>query len=314
MAHYSKGLQDLGRGAYAYLQPDGGWGWSNAGLIVDGEEALLVDTLFDEHLTKEMLDVMKDATGRGPKDMTTLVNTHANGDHCYGNHLVEGAEIIASDASAKEMDEVPPSVMAAMMGAAGDMGDLGDYLVKCFGAFDFEKITATKPTRTFSGDLSLKVGDKEVALIEVGPCHTHGDVLVHVPEDRVVYTGDVLFIDGTPIMWQGPVSNWIKACDRIQAMDVDYIVPGHGPLTDKAGVQKVADYLSYIDGQARKRFDAGMDWKEAARDIALGDYSSWIDSERIAVNVNTLYKEYQGSESGADIFELFGMMAELAKR
>src|ERR1700736_6784441 len=78
---FSKGLHDLGNGQYAYLQPSGTWGFSNAGLIVDGEESLLVDTLFDERLTGEMLDVMRDATGLGASDITTLVNTHAHGDH-----------------------------------------------------------------------------------------------------------------------------------------------------------------------------------------------------------------------------------------
>lgn len=311
---YRKGLEDLGNGAYAYIQPDGGWGWSNAGLIVDGDESLLVDTLFDETLTKSMLDTMRDATGLGAKDITTLVNTHANGDHTYGNRLVEGAEIIASEASAKEMEEVPPEFLAAMIKGAPDLGPVGDYLIKSFGAFDFENVGYTLPTKTFSGSLSVKVGDKDVELIEVGPCHTHGDVLVHVPDDRVVYTGDILFIEGTPLMWQGPVKNWIKACDLIKSMDVDYIVPGHGPLTDRAGVQKVSDYLSYVDQEARKRFDAGMDWKEAVRDIAIGDYSSWIDAERIAVNVNTLFKEYSGEKEGANIIELFTMMAELAQR
>ena len=106
--NYTKGLKDLGNGAYAYLQPDGGWGWSNAGLIVDGEESLLVDTLFDETLTREMLGHMKDATGLGGSDITTLANTHANGDHTYGNRLIENAEIIASEASAREMTEVTP--------------------------------------------------------------------------------------------------------------------------------------------------------------------------------------------------------------
>jgi len=83
-------------------------------------------------------------------------------------------------------------------------------------------------------------------------------VLVHLPDDRKVFTGDILFIDGTPIMWAGPVANWIAACDRIMAMDADVIVPGHGPITDKAGVRRVQDYLAFCDREARKRFDAGL--------------------------------------------------------
>ncbi len=82
---YTKGLQDLGNGCYAYLQPDGSWGWSNAGLVVDSGESLLVDTLFDLKLTREMLDAMRRAEPKAAATIGTLVNTHSNGDHCFGN-------------------------------------------------------------------------------------------------------------------------------------------------------------------------------------------------------------------------------------
>jgi glyoxylase-like metal-dependent hydrolase (beta-lactamase superfamily II) len=166
------------------------------------------------------------------------------------------------------------------------------------------------PTRVFSGTLELTVGDKAVTLIEVGPAHTAGDVLVHVPEDRTVFTGDILFIDGTPLMWAGPVANWIAACEKIYAMDVDVIVPGHGPITDRAGVRRVAEYLAYVDIEARKRFDAGLEVREAIRDIALGDYASWGDAERIAVNVDSLYREYRGDGIQTPVVELFALMAD----
>ena len=60
-------------------------------------------------------------------------------------------------------------------------------------------------------------------------------MLVHVPEDRTIFTGDILFIGGTPIVWAGPLANWIAACDLMLGMDVDTVVPGHGPVTDKSG-------------------------------------------------------------------------------
>ena len=155
--------------------------------------------------------------------------------------------------------------------------------------------------------------DKEVRLIEVGPAHTRGDVLVHVPADGVVFTGDILFIDGTPIIWEGPVGNWIEACDRIIAMEPRAIVPGHGPLTDVRGVAAMRDYLVYIQDQARMRYAAGMPAAEAARDIALGDYSAWLDAERIAVNVHTLYREFGDESPPPNTVELFSLMAELAR-
>lgn len=307
----SPGLHPLAHGAYAWLAPQGSWGWSNAGLIVDGEESLLIDTLFDLDLTGEMLRKMRNAEPSA-KNIGTLVNTHANGDHCHGNELVTGAEIIASTASAQEMSELPPETMAAIMKSAVDMGPLGEYFLHCFGQFRFDGIHSTPPTRTFDGELNLRVGDKPVQLIEVGPAHTRGDVLVHSSSDKVVFTGDILFIESTPVMWQGPVENWIRACHLIEEMNPDLIVPGHGPITDKHGVTKVRQYLQYVHDQARARYDAGMGAFEAARDIELSEYSAWSDPERIAVNVDSLYREFSGQQARTDMLELVSRMADLA--
>jgi glyoxylase-like metal-dependent hydrolase (beta-lactamase superfamily II) len=306
-----QGLVDFGGGAYAWLAASNSWGWSNAGLIVDDDQSLLVDTLYDLELTGHMLKRMQ-AVQPCTRTIDTLVNTHANGDHCHGNELVTGADIIASTASAREMAELPPEAMAAIVATAGDMGEVGRYFLHCFGQFRFDGIRHTPPTRTFDGEMHLRVGDKPVHLIEVGPAHTRGDVLVHSPVDRTVFTGDILFIEGTPVMWEGPVANWIKACRLLEDMDVDHIVPGHGPITDKQGVARVREYLEYVRDQARARYDVGMDPMEAARDIELAEYSAWSDPERIAVNVDSLYREFSGAEQATDVFELFRRMAALA--
>jgi cyclase len=307
---YTKGLHDLGAGCFAWLQPDGSWGWSNAGLVADGGEALLVDTLFDLRLTAEMLAAMRDAAPAASR-IGTLVNTHSNGDHCYGNELVAGAEIVATRACADEMAHETPAVLAEFQRRAPGMGPLGAYVAHCFGAFRFDGITPTLPTRTFDGHLDLRVGGKRVALIEVGPAHTRGDCLVHVPDDGVVFTGDILFVEGTPIVWAGPVQNWIDACDRIAALGADVVVPGHGPITDRRGATAVRGYLVYVRDEARRRFDAGLSARDAAFDVALRDYASWGDAERIAVNVATLYREFAKDERPANVVELFGLMAEL---
>jgi cyclase len=310
---FSKGLHDLGRGCWAWLQPDGGWGWSNAGLVSDSGESLLVDTLFDLRLTAEMLAGMRASVPAAAR-IGTLVNTHANGDHCYGNQLVAGARIVTSRASAEEMDELPPAAMARIMDNAAALGPGGEYFRRVFAPFDFRGIAHTPPTQTFDGELRLRVGDKDVVLIEVGPAHTRGDVLVWVPQDRVVFTGDILFIGGTPIVWAGPVANWIAACERIAALDAAVIVPGHGPLTDAKGALAVRDYLVHVRDRARECFDAGLSPADAARELPLGPFARWGEAERIAVNVHTLYREWSGGKLGAaNPIALFGLMGELER-
>ncbi|MGY6501377.1 MAG: MBL fold metallo-hydrolase [Acidimicrobiales bacterium] len=314
---YSHGLHEVGDGTWAWLQPDGGWGWSNAGLVVDGDEALLVDTLYDVPLTATMLDAMRAAVPAAGA-IGTLVNTHSNGDHCNGNELLTGSDIVASAASADGMAEESPQMMAAWLDAAPQMGEVGAFVQRCFGDFDFAGVTKTLPTRTFTGRLDLTVGDTAVELVEVGPAHTAGDVVVHVPDRRTVFTGDILFIGGHPIVWVGPVSNWIAACDLIESWEVETVVPGHGPVTDLRGVRAVRDYLEWIRDESATRHADGMDALQAATDIArreLGTsrFASWGDAERIVINVDTCFRELTGATEATPAVELFGRMATLAR-
>jgi glyoxylase-like metal-dependent hydrolase (beta-lactamase superfamily II) len=307
---YTKGLHDLGSSVYAYLQPDGTWGWSNAGLITAGKTALLIDTLFDLHLTRDMLDTMRRAVPAAAIDL--VVNTHANGDHCYGNQLVANARIIASERTANEMKSgTQAAMMAMLLKQAPQLGPAGAYFQHAFSRFDFEGITLTPPGETFSGALTLHVGETPVHLLEVGPAHTQGDTMVHLPNEKVIFTGDILFIGGHPIVWAGPVGNWLRACERILALDVDVIVPGHGPITDKHGVAEVKGYLEYVYQEARKRYDAGMSAAEAARDIPMDRYATWTDGERIAVNIATCYREFSGAQDHPNILALFAEMGAL---
>src|SRR6185503_7614393 len=92
-ASYEPGVEAFGNGCFAYLQPDGGWGFSNAGLVTDGKDALLIDTMFDVPHTRAMLEGFGKASDA---KIGALVNTHRNGDHCYGNGCLD-CEIIATE-------------------------------------------------------------------------------------------------------------------------------------------------------------------------------------------------------------------------
>lgn len=309
-ARYEAGTRDFGNGSFAYLQPDGGWGFSNSGLVTSDGDALLIDTMFDYPHTRAMLDSFKRAS---PAKIRTVFNTHHNGDHCYGNALVEGAEIVATAAARELMTHETPAGLAGLMKNAAKMGLVGEYFLHCFGRYEFDGIETKLPDVTFHGHFSKIVGSKRIDMIEVGPAHTGGDAIAHVPADKVVFTGDILFIEGHPIIWVGPIGNWILACEQIEAMDVDTIVPGHGPVTDKKGVARVRDYLTYIRDEARKRYDNGMSAFEAARSISFDDFANWGDAERIAVNTAALYREFGAKDTPSDAATLFGWMAQIWK-
>jgi cyclase len=334
---YQKGLCELADGIHGYLQPNGSWGLNNAGLIHGKTSSILVDTLFDLHHTREMLAALR---ARIPQARTigTVVNTHANGDHCWGNQEVAGANIVASARGAQEMAELPPSRVAWMVRGANAAVTLGPlttvargvlgalrvkplhhmltaapFVARIFAGFDFGGIDLTLPTQTFEKKLTLTVDDRAVELLEVGPAHTQGDVMVHIPDAGVLFGGDILFIDSHPVVWAGPISNWVAALDTIRALQPKVIVPGHGPLTNLAAVTRLKEYLVYVDAQATQRHAAGMDALTAAKDIALDGYRDWLDAERIAVNVDTVYRHLEGRTGPVNVVEMFARMALVAR-
>ncbi len=306
--NYTKGLHDLGNGLYAWLQPNGSWGWSNAGLITDGKEAFLVDTLFDLPLTANMLDAMRAATPAALQ-INAMVNTHSNGDHCNGNILVEGAEIIASKNTAAYMAHENPAMMVHFLKEAPNMGQLGQWFLERFGAFQFAGIERKFPSTLFEGKLERKIGCKTIQLIEVGPAHTAGDTIVYLPEQGVVFTGDILFIEGHPLMWAGPVKNWLKALDLIIALNPKIVVPGHGPITGIDGVKAIKEYFEFVEGESRKHYDAGKEILPATQEMLKSKYAQWGDSERMAANVAMMYREFKGDTTPPNMIELLGLMA-----
>jgi cyclase len=310
---FTKGLSEVGNGLYAYLQPTGTWGYSNAGLITSGDASMLVDTLYTLSLTEEMLATMKDAVPAAAS-IDGLINSHADGDHTYGNQLLEGIPIIATEAAAADMAvDFTAEQLRAVLANSDNLGAGGRFLQRIMAPFDFSGIGLTLPTRTFTGTLQLKVGDKAVELIDVGPAHSLGDLIVHVPEDRVVFLADLLFVGGHPAVWAGPIGNWIAVCDRVLGMDVDVVVPGHGPLTDKAGVTEFRDSLAFVESEAEGMFEAGLTVEEAARTIDLSPYAHWTDAERIVIAIDTTYRELAKDTSPRDKLKLFGSMGELVE-
>jgi glyoxylase-like metal-dependent hydrolase (beta-lactamase superfamily II) len=305
-------LHELGDGLFAYVQGDGGWGLSNAGLVTAPGTSMLIDTTFDRRCAERMLAELTPITAGHP--IESAANTHGNGDHCFGNASLPGAiPVYATRAADAELRVVTPEVLA-LLEHIDDSPEWRSYWARTLGRFDFTETELRLPTDTFAGRLDLKVGDREVAIIEVGPAHTAGDAILVVPDARVVFTGDILFSNGTPIVWQGPIQNWLDACEQIESWHPRTLVPGHGPLCGTGGLADTKRYLNYVRDEARARHAEGMSAAEAAYDIDISDFRDWGDPERIVVNVETAYRELQPDRPAPPSPELFLGMARWAAR
>jgi len=283
-------LKQVAKDVYACLQEERGLGTSNSGLINRGG-GLVVDTFWDLPHTRAMIEHYATVWKRPAQ---RIANTHHNGDHCWGNQLFDGAEIIGHRLCAAAFGKENPGIMQHLRNT-NDHGDsaLADF-AKALRDWDFAGIELTPPTTLIDDRLDLDLDGVHAEILYVGPAHTAGDVIVHLPEQRIVFTGDILFRLCTPIGWEGTYERWCAALDRIVALGPDVIVPGHGPLCGVEGPKEMKAYLAYVRSESKRFNDAGTTALEAAKRIDLGPYAGWTEPERILFNVERAYRELRG--------------------
>lgn len=315
-------LRALTPNIHAWL-PDGHatWGLANCVLVTgrrgtDGPAtALLVDTPYTAGMTRHLQDLV--AGLPGAPVVRTVVNTHGNGDHSYGNGLFPGAEIIATEANGEHLCAEPePAVLAGLVAAADPATVLGAYMKRHFARYgDFGVTAPTHPTRTFSGELDLDVGGSAVRLIEVGPAHTAGDLIVHLPEEGVVCAGDVVFHEDHPVHWAGPLESVHRACERILACGPRIVVPGHGPVMTPQEVRVYADYLLDLRAAIHRGHAAGRPLPVLAAELIAADpHPRWGLTERMAILAAVEYRALDGAQDRADLVALVGFAAGFAAR
>ncbi|MDW5594736.1 MBL fold metallo-hydrolase [Conexibacter stalactiti] len=304
-ARFEGGLREVGRGVFVWLQPDGGWGEVNAGLVVGEGASTLIDTLWDQPRAREMLSAMAPHTVVAPIEL--VINTHSDGDHWWGNAEVpDDAAILTSAASLETMhEEAPPAGLARLRKLAGTVrhapgaaGAMGRYVSDMLAPFDFDGVRLRHPDRTFKGERTEQVGGRELRLTEVGPAHTAGDLVIHVPDAGVVFGADILFFGVTPAMWAGPLANWLRALDLLLSLDADVYVPGHGDVGGRAEVEALRDYWRWLDAGVRTHHAAGRSAMETARTLIrepqFARYRDWICPERIVMSVTAVHRELSG--------------------
>ncbi len=303
-SRFKEGLYRLGTRTHAWMVPNGSWGETNLGLIDCGGQSVLVDTCWDVRFTQEALDFAADILKRSP--IEHVINTHADGDHCWGNQLFKDKPIIASHACIHQMHHQHPRQLQALKVGGrwlrhvpwAGIDQFGHYMHQMFKPYGFDQVVITDPTEGFSVQRTLTVNGLDIVITEVGPGHTDGDCIVHVPDQRVAYAGDIVFVGVTPVAWSGPVDNIVAALRRLLALKVDVIVPGHGPLASPHDVQRLIDYWELVQEGVHLRFRQGMSAMEAARDLmfspafAQQGFLQWDSPERLLTSAFTLYRHW----------------------
>lgn len=252
---------------------------ANAGIVIGRNGVLVIDTLISAKEGERFLaDIRKVTT----KPIRYVVNTHTHLDHAFGNCVFarQGATIIAHDSDRILLEKI------------------GEMTLKNIGNFGLkpEDMVGTEisyPTLTFSNRMTIDLGGEKVELIHTAPSHTEGSVVVYLPAKRLLFSGDILFTDFHPYLADGDISGWIKALDALLAMDVERIIPGHGPLSTKKDLREMKEYLLLFDNKARelaaKSQDADVVAAELKKVLPKRTMAEWM----IPANLQSRYLKKQ---------------------
>jgi len=270
-------------GIHAWIQPDGSWWLNNAGAVVGDDSALVIDTCASSARTRRFLDALDTATGGVPVRMA--INTHQHGDHTYGNSLLPSATVIIGHPNMREGLRVDPVIDGCppLWSPVPDWGPVSRRL----------------PDLTVDSALTVHVGDRRVEVLHPGgPAHTTGDLIAWLPEDEVLFSGDLVFAGLTPLVFMGSVPGALAALDWLESLHPRIVLPGHGPLLTGAEIERVfAEHRRYyrlVLHTAEHGMSHGLTPLQAAQQMDLGEFAGWADAERIVPNLHRVYADHTG--------------------
>jgi len=274
---------ELSPGVYAYLQPRGEWFVNNTGFLVGKREVVVIDSVASVKRAERFLAEIRRITDLPIK---YLINTHAHPDHLWTNHLFHPSLTICHSKCREETlreREVDPSLYLAL-----------------FPELEVEGVRVCPQDLTFEQSLTLyqetEEGEREIRMVHPGPAHTRGDLFLHLPEEGVVFCGDLLFSPPcTPFVLMGSVRGSIKTLELLRNLQARVYVPGHGPLSwGGKALEEAGEYLEMIWREAERGLKEGKSVEEVIGDLELGKYASWRERERLLGNLERAYRELRG--------------------
>lgn len=281
---WASGMFELADGVFAYIQPNGpqgNAGWSNAGLIVGDDYCAVVDTLGTNSMQAGFVEAIRKVTH---KPVSRVLLTHHHTDHVLGVQRFLPACVIAHRACRHNM-------------AAAGQGMVSRWAAKRpHFAPDLDGVRMVLPDLTFDDRVTLHVGPHDVVFFHPGVAHTDGDAAALLPASKVLFAGDLFFNRVCPAAFAGSLHGWMEAVEHLLQLDVHTYVPGHGPVSGKADLGRMLNYLQLISTHARDGYASGAPAAEVAASMPLGELREWADTEeRLLEDVQRAYAELAGA-------------------
>ena len=271
---------------------------SNAMVLVGEFDTLVVDSHVTPSAARTLLDSLLVITD---KPVRYLVNSHYHFDHAHGNQsFPSGIEIIGheftraklsgtlgnvlDESTFRSFSDPVPSLVASVgeqIAAESDLASKAELQERLRVQTDYMKaigeVVPTPPNITLVDKMTLfqvvPEGSREIQLLHFGRAHTGGDVVIYLPQEKVVFTGDMM-LPGLAYMGDGHVDEWPDALEGLKGLDFDTWLPGHGPvMRSKVPISNFQDYLRDLWIKSNELYRLGVKWQEAAMQIDMTNHA-----------------------------------------
>ena len=256
-----------------------GWG-ANQGFLTTKKGVMVVDTGFTAGTARAL---MRDVRSTTSAPVRLVVNTHDHSDHVFGNSVFY---------------ELSPCIVAHAS-CRSRLLEMGKERIAGYRQFDARLRSGVKglhivPAQvTYEHGLEFTLCESPVKLIhpEDG-AHTIGDTMVFLPEEKVLFAGDVVWVDYHPNLEDANIEGWLRALEAISKLDVDHVVPGHGHVSDKGCVAPLARYLREFDQKFRRLVRDGVSKRQIPRELEIAGTEDWKLKTIVERNVEMLHEKY----------------------
>ena len=257
-----------------------GWG-VNQGFVSTSDGAVVIDTGFTATSAKALL---RDVRSSGSAPVRLVVNTHDHPDHVFGNPVFE---------------ENTPMILAHT-NCRSRLIELGNERLRGYRNFDerlksdLAGLRILPPQVTYADEAELNIGQTAFRFIHPKrTSHTTGDTIVLLPDERVLYAGDLVWVGYHANLEDSDVEGWLETLDEMSKMKVDYIVPGHGPVSDKGCIAPFAAYLRQLDTGMKKLAREGVPKEKVVEALDLPGTENWKAKVMLQRSVDGLYERYR---------------------
>jgi len=297
----------LEEGIYTAIHKEGGHAICNAGIIDLGTETLIFDTFITPQAADELLKAIADLD---LPQIRFVVNSHHHNDHVRGNQVFDESVFILSSEKTRELMEMlePEQIKEEKVFAPERYEGLRLEKEKIkdpeaekeiqmwLGYYEgmiasHPILVTTLPVVTFTGEFSIRGSSKKIELMEFTGGHTASDVVMYLPEEKILFTGDLLFVDTHPYLGDGILDSWIENLEKIKEMDVEIFIPGHGPPGKASDLDELIAYIQQMKELVQKSKEEGKTIEEVLALPIPAAYKDWNISSFYALNLKILYNQ-----------------------